>query len=303
MKLVSFYRINKLGVINFWRNGWLSFANSIILTMTLLVITIFLIFNLVIASTTKNIEEKINVSVYFNDEISLEEITILQKSLEKRNDIKEVVYISKEDALLRWQNLQVAQNVKDQVTNEENPLPRSLEIKANSPESLDSIAQFLSKDSYKNMIRSISYQQNRDIIKKLINITKFSQKLGFVVSIIFVSISILVILNTVRLAVYTRHKEIEVMKIVGASNHFIDYPFIVESLLIAIIATILATLLTWLGLHYVSEATSRYLGDVSINLALFFKSKIVIAMLLELALGSIISIGCTLVSLRKHLKI
>lgn len=303
MKLVSFYRINKLGLVNFWRNGWLSFANSIILTMTLLVITIFIIFNLVIASTTKNIEEKINVSVYINDNSSQDEINVLQNSLEKRSDVKSVIYVSKEDALKRWQNLKVTQNIKDQVTDEENPLPRSLEIKANSPESLDSIAHFLSKDSYKSMIRSISYQQNRDIIKKLINITKFSQKLGFVISIIFVSIAILVILNTVRLAVYTRHNEIEIMKIVGANNHFIDYPFIVESLLISIIATILATLLTWLGLHYVSTATSRYLGDVSIDLELFFKSRIIIVIVSELVIGSIISIGCTLASLRRHLRI
>lgn len=303
MKLVSFGRITKLGAVNFWRNGWLSLVNTIILAMTLLVICVFVIFNLVISTTTQSIEEKINVSVYLNDEASAESIQSLMDGVQKRMDVKNVEYISKEEALARWQNLQITQNIKDQVTLEENPLPRSIEIKAKNPESLDSIVEYLNGDNYKDMIRSISYQQNRDIIQKLINITKFSQRIGLIASIIFIAISILVILNTVRLAVFTRHSEIEIMKIVGASNSFIDLPFIIESTLIAILATALSTFFIWLGLHYVTQTASRYLGDVNLNLEVFFQTRIYLIILFELILGVIISIGCTLISIRRHLKI
>lgn len=303
MKLVSVGRITKLGAVNFWRNGWLSLVNTIILTMTLLVICIFIIFNLVISTTTQNIKEKINVSVYLDDAASAEQIQNLIDTAQKRADVKSVEYISKEEALKRWQNLQITQNIKDQVTIEENPLPRSLEIKAKNPENLDNIANFLSSDTYKPIIRSISYQQNRDIIQRLISITKFSQKIGLIASIIFISISILVILNTVRLAVFTRRSEIEIMKIVGANNYFIDLPFVVESILIALCATIWSTFLIWLGLHYVTEATTRYLGDVNLNLELFFHKQIYLIILFEFILGTMISIGCTLISIRRHLKI
>ena len=87
MKFISLGRITKLGFVNFWRNGWLSFVNAIILAMTLLVITTFVIFNYVIVTTTQNVEEKINVSVYFNDEATIDEIQILRNALKKRTNI------------------------------------------------------------------------------------------------------------------------------------------------------------------------------------------------------------------------
>lgn len=303
MKLVSMGRITKLGVINFWRNGWLSLVNTIILAMTLIVICIFVIFNLVIDSTTQNIKEKINVSVYLNDEASVEQINQLIDNMKKRLDVRDVEYVSKEEALARWRQLQITQNIKEQISEEENPLPRSIEVKANNPESLDSIVESLNAESNQSLIRSISYQQNRDIIQRLISITKFSQRVGLVVSLVFVIISILVILNTVRLTVFTRKSEIEIMKIVGAKNSFIDFPFIVESTFIALFAATLATLLLWLGMHYITEATSRYLGDVSLNLESYFYSKIYLIFAAEFIMGSIISIGCTLVSIRRHLRV
>ena len=302
MKIISLGRITKLGLVNFWRNGWLSLVNSTVLTLTVLTICMFAIFNIVINITTNNIKDKINLSVYFNDSATTEQIQILSDSVQKRIDVKDVIFISKDEALARWNKLQIKQDIKNQITQDENPLPRSLEVRAKNPESLDAIVTFFNKDVYKSMIRSISYQQNRDIIQKLINISKFSQKAGFIISIIFISISILIILNTVRLAVFTRKQEIEIMRIVGASNYFIDWPFIIESILIAIVATIFSTILIWIGLHYTSIATSKYLGDVSINLESFFKSNILIIILLELAAALFISVTCTFISLRRHIK-
>lgn len=303
MKLISLGRITKLGVINFWRNGWLSFVHALILTITLLIITVLVVVNMVISTTSKSIEEKINLAIYFYDQATTEEIQALQTVISKRVDVKSAEYISKEEALQRWQKLQITQKIKEQVTQEENPLPRSLEIKTKSPDNLDSLASFLSQDKYQNIIRNISYQQNKDIIKKLVNITRFSQKLGLMMAMVFITIAVLVILNTVKLAIFSRRDEIEIMRIVGASNYFIDLPFVIESLLIALMATLFSTLFIWLGLHYIAEAISHYLGEISLDLQAFFRSQIIVIIILQLMLSSLISIGCTLVSVRKHLRI
>lgn len=303
MKLVSLGRITKLGLTNFWRNGWLSLVSSLILTITLFIICTLVISNLATHSATKNIEEKINLSIYLNDEASIEDINKLQETINKRVDVKSVEFISKKEALIRWQKLQITQNIKEQVTEGENPLPRSLEVKTKSPEDLESLAKFLSEGEFTNLIRSISYQQNRDIIQKLISITQFSQKIGLLISIVFIVISIIVILNTVRLAVFSRRQEIEIMKIVGASNYFIDFPFMVESFLTALLATIFSTLLIWFGLDYVSNTANKYLGEINLNLLTVFNSRLPLIMILELVLGFVICISCTLISLRKYLKV
>lgn len=304
MKLSSFLRIIKFGILGFWRHGWLSLIASLILTITLLVISVSIIFNIVIESGSKTIQDKINISVYFSDETKDEEIASLAEILKKRIDVKEVEIISKDQALERWKNLQINKKIKEQITTSDNPLPRSLEIKAKDPQNLDSIVKYMEKSQYYPQISSISYQQsqNKDLIQRLINITSFSKKLGLGLSLGFIIVAILVILNTMQLAIYNRREEIEIMRFVGAGNNFIFLPFIVESILFAILATIFSMLMLWFGLNYLTDAVSHYLGDVNLNLGLFFRSNLYYIILWEFLSGLIISIICTMIALRKHLR-
>lgn len=300
--MLTWSRVFKLGLINFWRNGWLSFIATLIMTLTLLIVFVFLIFNLVIRETTKSIEEKMDLSVYFTDEAKDDEIYILQSQVKMRPEVKTIHYVSKEEALIKWQELNISQKVKEQVTSEENPLPRSLEIKVISPDKIESVANYLSLDKFKSIVSKISYQQNKDIVQKLIKITAFSEKVGFVLSIVFVTISILVILNTVKLAIHIRRDEIEVMRLVGASDFFVRMPFIIEAFLYSLFATLLSLLLIGIGLSYISPLISNYLGDVSLNLNGYFTSHLFVIFILELVISSIISVSCSLISIRRYLK-
>lgn len=299
----SIKRIVKLGLVNFWRNRWLSLAATLIMTLTLLTISVFLIFNLVISETTQAIKQKIDLSVYFHDEVADTQIQQLKLVLQQRKDVTEVNFISKQEAFKRWQEMQKNEKIRQLVTEENNPLPRSLEVRAVNPQSLENIADYLAQDQYKEWIRKISYQENRDIIQRLINITQFSQELGLILSAIFVVISILVILNTIRLTIFTRETEIEIMRLVGASDFFIRIPFLVEGILYGVFATILSLILIWLGLHFVSPMITRYLGDVSLNLEGFFLINLPWIALMELVVAILISTTCSLISIRKNLKI
>lgn len=298
----SFKRIVKLGLTNFWRNRWLSLAATLIMTLTLLTISVFLIFNLVVNETTQAIKEKIDLSVYFYDNVPDQKIQDLAAVLKERNDVTEVNFVSKEEAFNRWQQMQKNEKIRSLVTAEDNPLPRSLEVKAKTPENLEGIANYLAGDQYKDSIRKISYQENKDIIQKLISITKFSQKIGLILSIIFVAISILVILNTIRLTIFTREDEISIMRLVGANEMFVKIPFLVEGVLYGIFATILSLILIWLGLHLVSPMITRYLGDVSLNLEGFFLNNIAWIALMEFAVAIFITSMCSLISIRRNLK-
>ncbi len=297
-------RIFKLGMINFWRNRWLSLAATLIMTLTLLIISAFAIMTIVIGKTTDSIRSKMDISVYFYDSASIDDIVALQRNLAARSDVKEVKYISKEEALAIFKEQQQGKKVAEIINPDENPLPRSLEVKAVEAENLDQIASFIGQDEFKSIIHNISYQENKIVIERLIGITSFLKKMGWIFSGVFVLISILVILNTIRLTILTRKDEIEIMRLVGASDAFIKVPFIVEGFLYGFLATILATIFIRIGVAVVAPMMERYLGiEMSLRMTRFFSGNFLTIIGLELLVGIVIGIGCSLISIRKYLKV
>ena len=300
----TFTRVFKLGLVNFWRNKWLSLAATLVMTLTLLIISTFVIMSVVISKTTESIRSKMDISVYFQDSASVDQIINIQRQLAARSDVKEVKYISKEEALVIFKEQQQGKKIAELIDPNENPLPRSLEIKAVQPENLDAIYEFVSQEESKPLIHNISYQDNKKVIDRLLNITAFIKKIGWISSSIFVLISILVILNTIRLTILTRKDEIDIMRLVGASDAFIRVPFIVEGFLYGVIATVIATIMIKLGVVILSPMTTQYLGvDMSNRLMRFYSGNFWIILGLELFVGVAIGIGCSLISIRKNLKV
>ncbi|MCL5407021.1 MAG: permease-like cell division protein FtsX [Patescibacteria group bacterium] len=305
MNWIPITRITKLGLTNFWRNRWLSLASTLVMTLTLLIISMFVIMTMVINKTTDRIKSKMDITVYFNDSATTENIADLQQKLAARADVSEVKYISKEEALQIWEQTQKNQQIKDLITTNDNPLPRSLAVKATTPEKLNDIDNYLLSDDFAPMIHKISYEENKVIIDKLLAITAFIKKMGWLFSGIFIIVSILVILNTIRLAIFTRKSEIEIMRLVGASDRFIKMPFVIEGALYGILACILAFILMWLGVYVIiASLVTQYLGAaVTENLKSFFSSYIFYIILLQFLVGIVIGVGCSLFSIRKYLKV
>jgi len=305
MNWISISRITKLGVTNFWRNRWLSLASTLVMTLTLLIISMFVVMTMVINKTTDRIKSKMDITVYFKDTATTEDIADVQQKVAARADVKEVVYVSKEEALQIWQDSQRNQRIRELVTSSENPLPRSLAIKAVDPTDLNNINDFLSSDDFSTIIHKISYEENKVIIDKLLAITSFVKKMGWLFSGIFVVVSILVILNTIRLAIFTRKNEIEIMRLVGASDRFIRVPFIVEGVLYGLIACVLAFILMWVGVYlFIAPLVTEYLGSaVTENLKIFFNNYIFYILLLQFLVGIVVGVSCSMFSIRKYLKV
>lgn len=303
MKWLSFSRIVRLGLTNFWRNRWLSLVATLVMTLTLLTIGIFIILSLVINKTTDAVKSKMDISVYFNDSASTEQIINLQTQVASRADVKEVKYISKEEALEIFKNQQEGKKVADLIDPAANPLPRSLQIKAVEAENLDQIAQFVGQKNFVPIIHNISYQENKKVIDRLINMATFIKKIGWIFSGLFILISILMILNTIRLTIFTRKDEIEIMRLVGANDSFIKVPFVIEGILYGLIATIISAVLIKVGMIFVSPMMDRYLGiDLSHRMAGIFSSSFLAIIGIELFIGIAIGVICSLISIRRHLR-
>jgi cell division transport system permease protein len=302
------WRIFKLGLANFWRNRLLSVAATLIMTITLLTISIFTILTLIVNITIHKVNQKIDYVIYFNETVAEDQILNLYDEAKNLNNVASVEYIDKEKAFERWQARQTDERLKQIVTKKDNPLPRSIEIKVQDPEKIGEVANYFEQNQeISSMIRKTSLMENQATISRLLNVTKFVRLAGISISAFFILVSILIIFNTIRLAIFTRRDEIDIMKLVGASSSFIRWPFIFEGILYAVLATILSVGLLYLGIRFLSPVVNRYLGELMSewggSLLAFFDSKIFWIIILELIVGILIGSICSVIAMRKHLKV
>ncbi len=296
-------RTIKESLINFWRNGWLSVAAVSVLVLSLFVVGAVFTMGMVADNVLKNVEGKVNVSVYFKSDVSEEKIAQNKKDLESFKEISSIEYISKDKALEIFKRDNVDEPVIMQSLEEigENPLLASLVIKANNPSQYQSISDYVSNASFKDDVSRINYGKNKDLINRLNGIIFQSKKIGLVVAGIFGAVSILIIFNTIRITIYTHKQEIEVMRLVGASNMFIRLPFIFEGILYGVIASLIASLILMIAIKFINVYASSVVS--SGNLFTFYLSHALYVLGLQIAIGAFLGITSSWIAMQKYLKI
>jgi len=303
--ITTAYRIIKTGTLNFFRNGWLSMASVIVMTLALLIMSTSIILTGVFSQASKMIQDKVDVSAYIIDGADEKGIVTLEQELSNNPDVKKVSFITKDEALRRYRE-QNAKNTQllDAIDEGENPLPASLEVKANDPEKLASIADVFKKDQYKGLFRKVSYEENKEAIDKIGKITKTAQRIGLGLAVAFILTSLIVIFYTVKVAIYTHREEIEIMKLVGANPSFITAPFIVEGAMNGIFGTFFALIILTLALNRIISSVSSYFGGVNPDGQLlgFFVNNYGGLIFLQLLVGLLIGTTSSYVAIRKYLK-
>lgn len=296
-------RTIKESFVNFWRNGWLSIASVSVLTLSLYVVGALMI--LIIASGTilKNVEDRINVSVYFKADVTQDQIMAVKSDLENYAEVKSVEYVSKDQALADFKKNNASEPVIIQSLNEigGNPLLASLVVKANDPSQYQSIADYVSNASYKDEVSRINYAKNKEIIDRLSNITKQTRKVGAALAIVFAAVAVLIIFNTIRINIYIHKPEIEVMRLVGASNMFIRLPFLFEGMIYGIVSSIIATIFLLITVNFTSPHISP--AALSTNLMSFYMNNLWFILGIQALAGIALGILSSWVAMRKYLKI
>ncbi|KKP89109.1 MAG: hypothetical protein UR93_C0002G0011 [Berkelbacteria bacterium GW2011_GWA2_35_9] len=301
--LVKLKRIILLGLRNFYRNGWLSTVATLMMSLTLIIITSFVVFNLILSSVINVAKNKIDLSVYFKDSVSEAEIIDYQVKLKARADVETVEYINKEKALSYFKLLPIKNEIKELLKPEDNILPRSLKIKTKDPENIATISDYFSTPAFKLKLDHISTKDNQEVIDRLLNMSRFIRWVGSLVSLLFIIIALVIIINTICLTIFARQKELEVMQLVGASWSFIRLPFLVESVMYVILATIISTLVLFVGFRVIQSLAFQYLSITEYDLEKFLFDHIYVLIGWQLLTGLFISLISTIMSLRKYLKI
>ena len=301
--ITTLSRIIKSGLINFWRNGWLSTATVLIMTVALITWTSIFLLNVVLTSVLDVLAEKVDVSVYFNLDTKEPDILTLKSKLENLKEVANVEYVSTDQALEIFKNRHANDDVLLKSIKELNinPLEASLNILAKDSTQYATIASFLNQDQFKNIISKINYTENKVVIDRLNNIIRVLRESGFVAGLILAFIAFLVAFNTVRLAIYSSREEITVMKLVGASNWFVRGPFIVEGVLHGIIASAFSFMVVIPGIGFLGPKLLNFLPEI--NLMNYIGNNFWSLLLFQTLGGIILGVFSSWVAIRKYLKV
>lgn len=308
MKTVLWKRTILAGLRGFYRNKTVSLSSIFILTITLSIVTSFYLLVAVFDYTLEQVKEKVDVRVYFTTDATEQQATDIKAKLLGLSDVKLVTYTSREQALEDFKKKHVGDQLTLQALEElgNNPFGASLSVIAKDTSRYEAIAGQLSSGSGllgddKGVIDKVNYYQIKDSIDKLNSIIAWTNTVGFWLSVIFVLMSCMIVYNTIRLAIFVYRDEIAVMKLVGASNMFIRGPFIVESLLYAIVATIITTIIFFPATIWVTQKTVFFFEGLNINA--FYTAHFIELTLTLLAFGSVLTVVSSFLAVRKYLKV
>jgi len=300
-------RIIKSGFINFWRNGFVSLASILVMTVTLFVLGTVLFVGAMLDASLTQIKDKVDINVYFVTAADEEEILALKKSVEALPEVASVEYVSRDDALARFRQRHADDQLTLQALDElgENPLGANLNIKAKETSQYEDIATFLQKESVLTsgdtpIIDKVNYFQNKIAIDKLTKIVDSSEKFGLGIMIILVVASVLITFNTIRLAIYTSRDEIGVMQLVGASRAYIRGPFVFEGTMYGIISAFLTLLLFYPLTLWLGPITKSFFGNI--NIFHYFVNNFATIFLIIVVSGIVLGAVSSYLAVRKYLK-
>ncbi|MEX2090919.1 MAG: permease-like cell division protein FtsX [Candidatus Paceibacterota bacterium] len=226
----SLERIVNIGWTNFKRNSYLSIGTTGVMTLVLMLFAGLMAVNFLSSTIVSNLEDKVDISVYFKNEASENEIKEVRQQLEALGFVARVEYISRDQALEDFRQRHAGDALIQESLSEleDNPLQASLNIKANDSSKYPNIVQFLEANVFRGLVDKINFYENEQVIRRVQSISNGLRNWGFLATMILALVAVLVTFNTIRLTIYNQRHEIEIMRLVGGSNWHIKAPYLVE---------------------------------------------------------------------------
>lgn len=299
----NFSRVFKYGWLGFRRNPWVSFATIGIMVLALAVLSVLLIVGNITDTFIAELQGKVDVSVYFNQEAEEAKVLQLKYALEGRSDVRNVEYISRDEALVSFKERHKENELLMASLTElgTNPFQASLNVKANTASQFDAIVSFIEGSKIKDIIEKINYKQNEKVIQRLTSISSSIKNIGIFFTFALSFVAVVITFNTIRLVIYTYKDEISVMKLVGASDWFIRGPFVVTGMLYGIISAFV----TWLGFFAIVWLLSEKAIVVfpGTDILAYWSSNAFGTILLLLAFGVTLGAFSSFIAISRYLKV
>lgn len=304
MFLLSFLRVIKFSLQDIVRNIWLSVVTVVILILALFSINLLLIVKVVSSMTIEAIKEKVDVSLYLNTDADENRIATLRAKLSGLAQVKEVNYISKQAALESFREKHKSDPEILAALRElgRNPLSPTLIIKPKDINAYDELIANINKID-DDIIESRNFDDHKMMLNKINSITNKISEGGLFISLIFVLITLLVVYNSVRVAIYTHRREIGIMKLVGASNWFIRAPYLFSSLIYTLAGVIFIIILIYPFLSLLQPYLETFFSGYNLNIISYFNNNFIYIFGLEFLAAAFINILASLVAVGKYSKV
>ena len=236
---ITYFIVDALKSIK--RNITVSFAAMLTVLVTFFVLGTFTLVGLNFNKTIEDVADKIEIKVYLQDDIKLVNQREVEIKLAEQEGVKAVTYESKDEAFTKLKkDLEGNSGMLEGYSLENNPLASSYIVTLEDA----SYAGDVSK-AVEDMTGVESITNQQELIEKISRVVDFVQILGVVLFFVFIGVSIFLIMNTIKLAVYSRRREVGIMKFVGATDWFIRWPFVIEGMIIGAVGSLLATVILY----------------------------------------------------------
>ena len=296
-------RVFRAGLNNFRRNSYVSFGTTGVMALVLFLFLGLMAVNFVASVVVDSLEGKVDVSVYLKEEATDDDVTSLRADLEKLSTVSRVDYVSRERALeeFRERHAQDALIQESLAELETNPLQASLNIKAGDTGDYAAIVSFLETHALRSVVDKINYYENEAVIGRVQRISTSVQEGGMLATLVLAVIAVLVAFNTIRLTIYNQKQEIEIQRLVGASNWYIRAPYLVEGAMYGTVAAFIAIALWYIGAGTVSPKLALVMPGVS--LISYFGGNLPQVVGITLVAGISLGVVSSLIAIRKFLRI
>lgn len=304
---ISFWRVLRNALKNFQRNIWLAAATTVIMVLTLLMTTFLYFLNILGEEVLHTIEQKVDVSATFKSDVRADQIKIVSDDIASRPDVASTRIVTSEQALELFRRQHADDPFIEESLREleQNPLPTTLFVIATDPHQYESIAKVLESETYAPFIEKVNFENSRGVIERLITAMAGVRNVGIVTTAVLATLVILIMFNTIRLAIYSFREEIDIMRLVGASNWFIRGPFMIEAILVAVLSVVVSNLVLYPVLESITPHIERFFFSGQLqpfNLYTYALAHWGIVLGLQLALAVGLAVFSSLIAIRRYLR-
>lgn len=302
--IISLFRILKFSLQDITRNIWLSLVTLSILILALFSINMLLAVKVISQDAISAVKEKIDISLYIKSEAEEGKINALRGQVSALENVRRIRYVSKQEALESFReknknNPEILSALKELGRN---PLSPSLVITPNDTNGIADLIESL-KRLNSDIIESRDFSDNSLILNKINAITRKVNEVGLLIISIFVATSLLVVYNSIRVAIYTHRREIEIMRLVGASNAYIYMPFIVSALIYTILSGLVVVTLFFPFLGLLQPYLEAFFTGYSVNIIGYFLDNFTLIFGGELLIVAAINSLASWLAIRKYARV
>ncbi len=300
---------------HFFRNWTTSFGAVVTIFLSLFIIGLFIVGSVLINSAIGNVEDQVTIQAYISDEASDSDVEAFQNKLEGMDNVKNVDFVSKEEALEEYSSsISSSADVTMSALDGQNPLPRSYRIEMEDPSQVEEMAETIKADSgFRKIVddantevddkdadvaENVRYGQEE--VTRLFQLTDYIRIAAVVLVGLLTFVAFIFINNTIRLSITARRREIAIMRLVGASNGFIRGPFLTEGVIQALIGSLLSIGALELIRNFVVPQVSSSLSFMSFTVPMEVYYVTYGSLVL---IGALIGLFGSAIAMRRYLKV